>query len=153
VKGTEYDVVAVGDGRGGLIGAVPMRKTTITKDGKGWAGIAVKDPALLEATERFMAASRWRGPCEVEVMRADDGSIQLMEINPRFPAWSYLSAGAGMNLPWAVVRLALGEAVEATRDFEVGTMFVRIAIDQIARIEDLETLSTTGELHRERSST
>ncbi len=150
VKGTEYDVVAVGDGRGGLMGAVPMRKTTLTDKGKGWAGITVKDPGLLEATERFMAASKWRGPCEVEVMRDEGGTLQLMEINPRFPAWSYLSAGAGLNLPWAVVRLALGEDVEAQRDFEAGTMFVRIAIDQIARIEDLETLSTLGELHRER---
>jgi carbamoyl-phosphate synthase large subunit len=150
VAGTEYDVVAVGDGRGGLVGAVPMRKTTITDKGKGWAGITVKDPALIDAAERFMAASRWRGPCEVEVMRDRDGVLQLMEINPRFPAWSYLSAGAGLNLPWAVVRLAMNETVPPARDFEAGVMFVRIAIDQIARIEDFETLTTSGELHRER---
>ena len=29
-------------------------------------------------------------------------------MNPRFPAWCYLSAGAGVNLPWAVVELARG---------------------------------------------
>lgn len=148
VRGEEFDVVAVGDGAGGLVGAVPMRKTTITDKGKGWAGVAVRDPGLLETTERFMQASRWRGPCEVEVMKGEDGAYHLMEINPRFPAWSYLSAGAGMNLPWAVVRLALGEAVAPMTEFRAGTMFVRIALDQIASIDDLETISTTGELHR-----
>ncbi len=35
VGGVELDVVALGDGEGGLVGAVPMRKTTITDKGKG----------------------------------------------------------------------------------------------------------------------
>lgn len=145
VAGEEYDVVAVGDGRGGLVGAVPMRKTYLTDKGKGWAGITVKDPGLFEVTERFMEASRWRGPCEVEVMKAKDGRYHLMEINPRFPAWTYLSAGAGMNLPAAVARLAMGQAVTPMRAFQAGTMFVRIALDQIATLEDLQTITTEGE--------
>ncbi|MCA9551971.1 MAG: ATP-grasp domain-containing protein [Myxococcales bacterium] len=144
--GQEYDVVAVGDGRGGLVGAVPMKKTLLTDKGKGWAGIAVKDPALIQATRAFMAASRWRGPCEVEILKDEDGTYNLLEINPRFPAWVYLSAGAGMNLPYAVVQLARGEAVEPLTHFEVGTMFVRISLDQIARLEDFDRLTQSGEL-------
>lgn len=145
VEGDEYNVVAVGDGEGGLVGAVSMRKTYLTDKGKGWAGIAVKDPNLLEMAEQFMSASKWRGPCEVEVMKARDGRYHLMEINPRFPAWTFLSAGAGMNLPEAVARLAMGESVAPMRDFQAGTMFVRIAIDQIATLEDLQTMTTAGE--------
>ena len=135
----------MGDGEGGLVGAVSMRKTYLTDKGKGWAGIAVKDPNLLEMAEQFMSASKWRGPCEVEVMKARDGRYHLMEINPRFPAWTFLSAGAGMNLPEAVARLAMGESVAPMRDFQAGTMFVRIAIDQIATLEDLQTMTTAGE--------
>lgn len=147
VQGQEYDVVAVGDGEGGLVGAVPMRKTYLTDKGKGWAGVAVKDPGLIEQAERFMAASHWRGPCEVEVIKDPQGRYQLLEINPRFPAWTFLSAAAGMNLPWAVVELALGQAPSIAHDFEAGTMFVRIAVDQVARLEDLEAITTTGEIH------
>jgi carbamoyl-phosphate synthase large subunit len=146
LTGEEYDVVAVGDGQGGLVGAVPMKKTYLTDKGKGWAGIAVKDPALIELTRAFMAATRWRGPCEVEVLRDGQGGYHLLEVNPRFPAWTYLSAGAGMNLPWAVVRLALGEDVAPLEAFEVGTMFVRISLDQIAHLEDFQKLAQRGEL-------
>lgn len=146
LTGEEYDIVAVGDGEGGLVGALPMKKTYLTEKGKGWAGIAVKDPALIEMTRDFVAATQWRGPCEVEVLRTLDGEYHLLEVNPRFPAWTYLSAGAGMNLPWAVVRLAFGEAVDPLERFEVGTMFVRISLDQIARLEDFQKLAQHGEL-------
>jgi len=152
VPGEELDVVAVGDGEGGLVGAVPMKKTYITDKGKGWAGIAIKDPNLLEITRRFMAHLKWRGPCEVEVIKDKDGNYHLLEVNPRFPAWSFLSAGAGMNLPAAVVRLCAGEKVEPMTDFEAGTMFVRISIDQIAKLSDFQQIVSAGELLKEGGS-
>lgn len=147
--GDEYDVVAVGDGRGGLVGAVPMKKTLITDKGKGWAGVAVRDPELLEVTQRFMAATSWRGPCEVEVLKTAAGRYLLLEINPRFPAWTYLSAGAGQNLPWAVVQLAAGEDPGPLPDYRAGTMFIRISLDQIASMEDFQQIATTGERVRD----
>ncbi|KPJ74942.1 MAG: hypothetical protein AMS19_14625 [Gemmatimonas sp. SG8_23] len=150
IRGEEFDIVAVGDGEGGLIGALPMRKTMLTDKGKGWAGITVMDPKLLEMTERFMKSSRWRGPCEVEVMRTEGGEYYLMEINPRFPAWCFLSAGAGINLPWAVVRLSLGEEVSPMRDYRVGAMFVRITLDQLVELSDFEQITMYGRLSRAR---
>ena len=147
VEGEEFDVVAVGDGEGGLVGAVPMKKTYITDKGKGWAGVAIKDPKLLEITERFMAHLKWKGPCEVEVVKDNDGGYHLLEVNPRFPAWSYLSAGAGMNLPLAVARLAAGQEVEPLTEFDAGTMFIRISLDQIAKISDFQQIASHGEIH------
>ncbi len=146
VEGDELDVVAVGDGEGGLVGALPMKKTTITDKGKGWAGIAIKDPEIIELTRKFTAASRWRGPCEVEVIKDRDGGYHLLEVNPRFPAWTYLSAGAGMNLPYAVVQLARGHCVTPLTSYRVGAMFVRISIDQLASLEDYQAVVTHGEL-------
>ncbi len=146
VSGDELNVVAVGDGEGGLVGAVPMKKTTITEKGKGWAGIAIKDPELIDMTRRFVAATKWRGPCEVEVIKSADGTYHLLEVNPRFPAWSFLAAGAGMNLPAAVMRLAAGEPVEPMTDYKVGTMFVRISIDQIASLDDFQAIAQFGEM-------
>lgn len=143
--GEEYDVVAVGDGEGGLVGAVPMKKTFLTDKGKGWAGVAIRDPVLLDLTARFMRATRWRGPCEVEILRTRQGRYLLLEVNPRFPAWTVLSAGAGQNLPWAVARLAAGLQLEPIPDFKPGTMFVRIAIDQIVTMEEFEAIATHGE--------
>ena len=146
-EGDEIDVVAVGDGKGGMIGAVPMRKRLLTDKGKGWAGIAIRDADIDEVARRYFAATRWRGPCEIEMVRGSDGSLHLLEINPRFPAWCYLSAGVGINLPAAVARLAAGEEVAPMTEYRVGTMFVRISLDQIVPLDDFQQISTTGALH------
>ena len=146
VRGREIDVAAVGDGRGGLLGAVPMVKTLLTDKGKGWAGVAIKDPEALAMTEAFAAATHWRGPCEVEVIRDDDGKTWLLEVNPRFPAWVYMTVAAGPNLPWLATRAALGLDDVVDRAFTPGTMFVRISIDQIASLDDYEALATAGAL-------
>ena len=95
-----------------------------------------------------MEATRWNGPCEVELTRDADGGYHLLEVNPRFPAWCYLSAGAGTNLPWAAVRMAAGETVGPLPDCKVGTMFVRISLDQIADISELQQIASTGEILR-----
>jgi carbamoyl-phosphate synthase large subunit len=144
--GQEYDVVAVGDGRGGMIGAVPMRKLLLSDKGKGWAGVAVNDPHLLDAARRFFAATSWRGPCELEILKTPEDRYLLIEVNPRFPAWCHLASGAGQNLPWAVARLALGEPVDPMTQFRAGTLFVRISLDLIASMDDFQALSTEGEL-------
>jgi carbamoyl-phosphate synthase large subunit len=148
VSGEELNVVGVGDGEGGLWGAVPMKKLMVTDKGKGWAGITIRDPELLAVAERFARATGWRGPFEVEVIRDRDGRYQLLEINPRFPAWVHLATAAGMNLPRAVAQLALGRSPSPTREYAVGTVFVRISIDQIASLGDLERILTAGEILR-----
>lgn len=146
VDGEEYDVVAVGDGEGGLVGAVPMKKTLLTDKGKGWAGVAVRDPELLEATRAFTRATRWRGPFELEAIRDRDGRYHLLEVNPRFPAWVYMSAAAGENLPLATVQLAAGLPLDPVGPYRAGTMFVRISIDQYASLDTFAALAAKGEL-------
>jgi carbamoyl-phosphate synthase large subunit len=145
----ERNVVALGDGQGGLLGAVAMKKLAVTDKGKGWAGITIRDPALIELTERFVRATNWRGPCEIEVIRGRDGIYHLIEINPRFPAWTYLATSAGINLPRQAVEIAAGRTPLPMSDYTVGTMFVRISIDQITTVKDLEQMVMNGELsHR-----
>ena len=143
--GEEFNVVAVGDGEGGMVGAVAMKKLVITDKGKGWAGVTIRDQALLELTRSFLRATRWRGPCEIEAIRDRHGQLHLIEINPRFPAWVHLATSAGINLPNAVVELALGRALEPQVDYAVGKLFIRIAWDQVANIGDFEQLVTLGE--------
>lgn len=149
VQGEETNVIGLGDGEGGLVGAVAMKKLVLTDKGKGWAGITIRDPELMAVAERFARATKWRGGFEAEVIHTKDGHYQLLEINPRFPAWVYLATAAGVNLPAALVELALGNKPKAMRDYEVGKLFVRIAIDQIASVSDLERIVTAGEIRRE----
>ena len=146
IKGTEVNVVALGDGEGNTIGAVPMRKHYITDKGKAWSGITLDDPKLLDLTHKIIKAMKWRGGMEVELVKSTKNELFIIEINPRIPAWVYLAVGAGQNLPEALVKLALGEEVKPYTSYEVGTMFVRYSYDLITNLQEFEKLSTLGEL-------
>lgn len=144
----ERNLVGLGDGRGGLLGAVAMKKLAVTDKGKAWAGVTIRDPELLQLAQRFTEASRWSGPFELEVMLGRDRTYYVIEINPRFPAWVYLAASAGQNLPQLAVDACTGTPVTVSRDYEVGKVFSRIALDQIASVADLERMVVHGEWRR-----
>lgn len=146
IKGTEVNVVALGDGRGNTIGAVPMRKQFITDKGKAWSGITLDDPRLLELTRRIIKATKWRGGMELELVKSHKNELFIIEINPRIPAWVYLAVGAGQNLPEALVKLAMGIETEPFPSYEVGKMFIRYSHDLITDLKEFEKLSTRGEL-------
>jgi carbamoyl-phosphate synthase large subunit len=141
----ERNLVALGDGSGRLVGAVAMKKLAVTDKGKGWAGVTIRDPELVAIAERFVRTTEWRGPFELEVVVGRNGTYYVIEINPRFPAWVYLAASAGVNLPQRAVALAAGLEPDTSSDYTVGTMFVRISLDQITHVTDLERVVMAGE--------
>lgn len=146
VSGNEVNVTAIGDGEGNCIGAVPMRKLYITEKGKAWAGISLDDEELIKITNRVIGNSKWRGSCELEFIKSNDNKYYLLEMNPRFPAWVYLSVGCGQNHPEALVKMALGEPVDTYKTYENGKLFIRYSFDQIVNLSEFEKISTLGEL-------
>ncbi|MCI0506589.1 MAG: ATP-grasp domain-containing protein [Gammaproteobacteria bacterium] len=144
VKGEEYNLTAVGDGEGNMLGAVMMKKMAVTDKGKAWCGVSIDDKTLFTASANLIKAINWRGPLEVEVIRDRNGHYQLIEINPRFPAWTYLSAGVGRNLPVALLKLALGQEPPAFPETKSGVMFIRYAHEQIVSIHDFEEVIMNG---------
>ncbi len=146
VKGTEVNVIALGDGTGRTVGAVPMRKQYITDKGKAWGGITLDAPVMMELTRRIIEKTRWRGGMELELIRTADNRFYLIEINPRLPAWLYLAVGAGQNLPEALLKLALGMEVKSMTQYDIGRMFVRYSYDMIVNIEQFQQISVNGEL-------
>jgi len=146
VRGTEVNVIALGDGLGNTIAAVPMRKQYITDKGKAWGGITLADEKMLSMTTRLIKDTKWRGAMELELIKNINNDYYLIEINPRIPAWVYLAVGAGQNIPEALVKLALGKKVKPYKSYEVGKMFIRYSFDMIGDISKFEKLSMTGEL-------
>ncbi len=146
ITGPEFNVAALGDGKGGTIGAVGMRKLYITDKGKGWSGVTVDDKTLIALARKAAEALKWRSGMELEFVKAKEtNEYYLLEINPRFPAWIYLATGEGQNLPYALVRLALGESVAPFTTYEVGTIFVRYSWDLITNMSQFEKLAVAGE--------
>jgi carbamoyl-phosphate synthase large subunit len=146
IHGTEINIAALGDGKGNTISAIPMRKLYITDKGKAWAGITLEDKSLIELAEQFIEKTKWRGGFELEIMRTLDGKPYIMEINPRFPAWIYLTAGANQNQPMAMMQMAMGEKIIPFKDYAIGKMFIRYSWDLITDIEQFQKISAFGEL-------
>jgi len=146
VKGTELNVIALGDGKGNLIAAVPMRKQYITEKGKAWGGITIEDPKMLDLAKNIISQTKWKGGMELELIKSSDDKLYLLEINPRIPAWVYLAVGAGQNIPEALVKLTLGMDVKPFTTYDVGKMFIRFSYDMIVDLELFSRLATTGEL-------
>jgi carbamoyl-phosphate synthase large subunit len=146
IKGTEINIAGLADGRGNAISVIPMRKLYITEKGKAWAGITIADDALIELAKTFARVTNWKGGFELEVMRGDDGNLFIMEINPRFPAWIYLTAGVGQNQPATLVKMAMGATIEPFTEYIVGKMFIRYSMDLLVDIADFQQYSAFGEL-------
>jgi carbamoyl-phosphate synthase large subunit len=146
IQGTEVNVVALGDGFGNTIGAVPMRKMFVTDKGKAWSGITISDHYLLDLTKRIISETSWRGGMELEMIRTSNKKYYLVEVNPRIPAWVYLAVGAGQNIPEALVQLALGRHPEPFTSFQSGKMFIRYSYDLIVDAETHQAFAMKGEL-------
>jgi carbamoyl-phosphate synthase large subunit len=145
ISGTEVNVAALGDGKGNPISIIPMRKLYITDKGKAWAGVTIDDKMLIDTAEKFIRETKWRGGCELEIMLNSKRQPYIMEVNPRFPAWIYLSAASGQNQPAALVRMALGKAVKPYKDYEVGKVFIRYSWDMVIDISEFHRISANGE--------
>ncbi|WP_346855647.1 ATP-grasp domain-containing protein [uncultured Draconibacterium sp.] len=146
VKGTEVNVIALGDGLGNTIAAVPMRKQYITDKGKAWGGITLADDKMMELTRSIIQKTKWKGGMELELIKNSKGEYYLIEINPRIPAWVYLAVGAGQNIPEALVKLALGHEVKPMTEYKIGKMFVRYSYDVIVDLEKFAAISMNKEI-------
>ena len=146
VKGTEVNVIALGDGKGNTIAAVPMRKQYITDKGKAWGGITLADEKMMELTRMIIQKTKWKGGMELELIKTNNGEYYLIEINPRIPAWVYLAVGAGQNIPDALIKLALGWDVKPMTSYKIGKMFVRYSYDMIVDLEKFAAISMNKEI-------
>jgi len=146
VNGEELNLVGVGDGKGGSLGMVAIKKHTVTDLGKIWSGVTIHNENLMKVAERFVKKTKWRGPFEVECI-VDGDTIQLIEINPRFPAWAYFATGVGINLPERIVKALLKQKNTKEKSYPSGRMFIRYTDEVICDIAQFSNLITAGESH------
>jgi predicted ATP-grasp superfamily ATP-dependent carboligase len=67
--------------------------------------LEVTDAAdVLALGQRIVKRLKLRGVAKLDLKRAPDGSLRLLEINPRFTLWHHLGACAGVNLAALVYR-------------------------------------------------
>lgn len=139
--GSEFNVLGLGDGLGGVTSQCAVRKMILSDKGKGNGSVIVRDPRLDAITRRIIAETRWPGPFELEFIRdrRDDG-YHLIEINPRFPAWVGFPAQLGANFPAAWVEWMVDGQCEAPPELAPGRMFLRHQVEVTGDISQLSAL-------------
>jgi predicted ATP-grasp superfamily ATP-dependent carboligase len=74
----------------------------------------------LKLCQSLVEATRWHGPIMFEFKGDPDGEAWLIEVNGRLWGSVQLAIDCGVDVPWMMYRLALGEPVEPVASYEVG---------------------------------
>lgn len=127
VLGSE-ESVALCAYQGELLDCVHLRKHTQTHEGKTWAGrVSDVEPELLEPLREVIAELDWTGGAELEFVRGTDGTLNLIDWNPRFPAWIHAASFSGHNLPATLVEAA-GHGTALPAPYR-GDQFTRVVVE------------------------
>jgi len=144
VRGEEYSVAALGTTSGEPLSAVCMRKLALTEQGKAWCGITVGDSELLAIARQLVSHLAWTGPIEVDLIKEPGmGNTHVIDINPRFPAWIYLAAVAGQNLPAMTIRMGFGDMMNnQNSSYRTGVIFARYPYDLVFTVGKMAAFAT-----------
>jgi predicted ATP-grasp superfamily ATP-dependent carboligase len=97
----------------------------------------IDDPLSSAAAERLLAALRYTGIVEVEFKRDPrDGKLKLLDINPRVWGWHSLCGFAGVDYPYLLWLLTIGEPVPPTKAV-TGVRWVRMSTDAPTAIREI----------------
>jgi carbamoyl-phosphate synthase large subunit len=146
IHGQEFNVMAVGDGDGGVAALCAIRKMIRSQQGKGYGGIIIDDAVLTRDSLALIRELRWLGPLELEFMQDEaSGRYFLLEINPRFPAWVDFPSTYGQNMPALVMDALLEGHMTPLPPSEPGLFYIRCTQDITCRVEDMGQLTAWGE--------
>lgn len=99
------------DEHGEIIGEFTGRKlrTLPLEYGDSTALVTTSAPDVLSLGRELLQRIGLRGVAKFDFKRAADGTLFLLEINPRFNLWHHLGALAGVNLPALVYNDLTGQ--------------------------------------------
>lgn len=145
ITGDEYNCAGLADGRNGT-GMIAVKKVATTSLGKAWTIVSVRNSKIFEAADLMIQKLQWRGAFELElILERDTNEFYCIEINPRFPAWIYMSCACGINLPERMVKSLLGIRHQTRSDYDAGKMMIRYTSEMIRDIQDIENVSIKAE--------
>lgn len=110
LKGQEYGLDVIHDLDGNYQTTVVKRKAAM-RSGETDAAETVENPALENIGRLLGSLIRHRGNLDVDVFECG-GEYYLLEMNARFGGGYPFSHAAGVHLPYAMVRWAMGEKPE-----------------------------------------
>jgi D-aspartate ligase len=113
-------------------------RTHPVRGGSTTFGESTWDPKLAELGMKLLKAWRWYGVAEIEFkLDPRDGELKLIEVNPRF--WTYidLPIACGIDFPYLLYKIAIGENVAPIKKYRIGVKFVNLLADPLVMLKIL----------------
>jgi len=106
--GDEYTVDVFCDNSHNPIYIVPRKRLHIC-DGKSTQGVVVEHPAIVKLVYSLCAATSFRGPINIQCFSDSDGSVSIIEVNPRVAGGMALGFAATENWVPLMVAMSAGQ--------------------------------------------
>jgi D-aspartate ligase len=97
----------------------------------------VDDAAVSASAAQLLRVLRYTGIVEVEFKRDPrNGKLKLLDVNPRVWGWHSLCASAGVDYPYLLWLMTVGESIPETKA-AVGARWVRMSTDAPTAIREI----------------
>ena len=106
-------------------------------------------PGLTENLAPYLLKLQWKGPFELEFIRdITKETLNLIEINPRFPAWIGFTSDLGINLPLTTTLSIFGTEI-SPKETNEDLIFLRSCHEYKVEAERFALYASRGILHNE----
>jgi len=122
VKGTGYGVsVLINNGNLRASFTHKRLREYPTSGGPSTCRMSVRMPEMEMVAKDLLESIKWHGLAMVEFkLDQDSNKPILIEVNPRFWGSIYMATTSGVNFPYLLYKLALGENVEDVLSYKLG---------------------------------
>lgn len=118
LPGTEYTIDVLSDLNGEPLIAVPRIRVQ-TKAGISTVGKIIKDENISETCKSIAKYLKIKGPCCIQMKESNEGTLKLVEVNPRLGGGTIFTALAGANFPAMILDMAMGKRIKTPRISEI----------------------------------
>ncbi|HYY86255.1 MAG TPA: ATP-grasp domain-containing protein [Nitrososphaeraceae archaeon] len=118
LPGTEYTIDVLSDLNGEPIIAVPRIRIQ-TKAGISTVGKIVLNEEISETCKSIAKYLKIKGPCCIQMKESNEGTLKLLEVNPRLGGGTIFTALAGANFPAMILDMAIGKRIKIPKISEI----------------------------------
>jgi carbamoyl-phosphate synthase large subunit len=118
LPGTEYTIDVLSDLNGEPIIAVPRIRVQ-TKAGISTVGKIVMDEKISETCKSIASYLKIKGPCCIQMKESYEGTLKLVEVNPRLGGGTIFTALAGANFPAMILDMVMGKQIKVPKISEI----------------------------------